>query len=183
MLGEPMSARPIRIYLSASIANDALNLRLRQALGERFHLVLPQEFTPTDRSHRRFPRAIYQACIDEMEACDAGVLLLDAFGIDCASEAGWFAARGKPLIGIVQSNLRFLQHWMVKGNLTGMVSLDPIVAERVASDPILEELPARSCAGWDGLAPAMLSLLTELDVPGTAAPSPIPLSRITGGHR
>lgn len=169
-----MAPRPIRIYLSASIANDVLNLRLRQALGERFHLVLPQEFTPTDRSHRQFPRAIYQACIDEMEACDAGVLLLDAFGIDCASEAGWFAARDKPLIGIAQSNTRFLQHWMIKGNLTGVVSLDPLIAERVATDPILEHLPARSCDGWEGLPAAMLSLLDQLRAPATPAPRPLP---------
>lgn len=164
--------RPVRLYLSASIANDALNLRLREALpADRFTLVLPQEFTPTDRSHRDFPKAIYDACIHEMERCDAGILLLDAFGIDCASEAGWFAARSKPLIGIARSNLRFLQHWMVKGNLTAVLAQDPVVAARIADDPMLAALPRASCDGWTGLGDALGGLLAISGVVGDHVPT------------
>jgi nucleoside 2-deoxyribosyltransferase len=126
-----------RLYLSASIANAALNLRLRGYLRvPRFELILPQEFTP-EVPHTDLPRAIYERCIAEMERCDAGLILLDAFGVDCASEAGWFAARKKPLIGVAQASTRFLQHWMVKGNLSGTVCLDPVVFAALRDDPIL----------------------------------------------
>jgi nucleoside 2-deoxyribosyltransferase len=136
----------IHLYLSAAIANAPLNRRLREQLpSPRFELVLPQEFTP-DVPHADLPRAIYDRCIAEMERCDAGLLLLDAFGIDCASEAGWFAARGKPLVGIAQgSTTRFLQHWMVKGNLTCVICLDSLVFEEVRADPILRSLPVELC--------------------------------------
>ncbi len=145
-----MSGRLV-IYLSASITNAPLNARLREELDDvRFELVLPQEFTPLERSHPTYPRAIYQRCIDEMERCDAGLLLLDAFGVDCASEAGWLCARGKPLIALATGSLRFLQHWMVKGNLTAVITTDRLIHAAVVGDPILGDLPARCLA--DGLA-------------------------------
>lgn len=151
----------LRFYLSAAIANAPLNLRLRQHLpSPRFEIVLPQEFTP-DVPHAELPRAIYQRCIDEMERCDAGLLLLDAFGVDCASEAGWFAARQKPLIGLAQGSARFLQHWMVKGNLSCVVCLDPILFEEVRTDPILRSVPARYCEGYHQLADHLEDVLKE----------------------
>jgi len=142
----------IRLYLSAAIANAPLNRRLREYLpAPRFEVVLPQEFTP-DVPHADLPRAIYERCIEEMEKCDAGLLLLDAFGIDCASEAGWFAARGKPLIGVAQGTARFLQHWMVKGNLSCVVCLDGLLFEEVRKDPILKHLPVALCTSPHELA-------------------------------
>ncbi len=145
-------AMPLRLYLSAAIANAPLNLRLREHLpAPRFELILPQEFTP-GLPHSELPRAIYQRCIDEMDRCDAGLLLLDAFGVDCASEAGWLAARKKPLIGLAHASARFLQHWMVKGNLSCVVCLDPILFEEVRNDPILRSVPATLCGGYHELA-------------------------------
>jgi nucleoside 2-deoxyribosyltransferase len=150
------------LYLSASIANGPLNTRLREHLPEsRFELILPQEFAPVAVSHPSYPRAIYERCIAEMERCDAGLILLDAFAVDCASEAGWFAARGKPLIGVAGGSLRFLQHWMVKGNLTGVISMDATVHQAIAADPILASCPARLCAGWPELGDAVATLLGE----------------------
>jgi nucleoside 2-deoxyribosyltransferase len=125
------------LYLSASITNAALNRRLRVLLpSPRFEVILPQEFTP-DVPHHELPRAIYERCIAEMERCDAGLLLLDAFGVDCASEAGWFAAKQKPLIGVAHASSRFLQHWMVKGTLSGTICLDPVLYAELQNDTIL----------------------------------------------
>jgi nucleoside 2-deoxyribosyltransferase len=150
-----------RLYLSAAIANAPLNLRLRRYLpAPKFELILPQEFTPSV-PHAELSRAIYERCIVEMERCDAGLLLLDAFGVDCASEAGWFAAKKKPLIGVAHNSARFLTNWMVKGNLTCVVCLDPIVFEEVRKDPILRNVPTRSCASYDELGDHLTHLLEK----------------------
>lgn len=149
------------LYLSASIANAAANLRLRDHLpAPGFELVLPQEFTPRDRGHPEYPRAIYERCLAEMERCDAALLLLDAFGVDCASEAGWLCARGKPLIGVTGTATRFAQHWMVKGNLTAVVGFDPVVHDVVRGDPILGSLEPRLLAGWPALGPAIRDIVS-----------------------
>jgi hypothetical protein len=97
-----------------------------------------------------------------MERCDAGILLLDAFGVDCGCEAGWFSARAKPLVGIAGSSCMFLQHWMVKGSVSGLVCLDATVFEQVRADPILRDRPAVLCEQWDSLAHALASMLAEL---------------------
>ena len=150
-----------RLYLSASIANAALNVHLRTLLpSPRFELILPQEFTP-DVPHAALPRAIYERCIAEMERCDAGLLLLDAFGVDCASEAGWFAAKGKPLLGVAQSSTRFLQNWMVKGNLTGVVCLDPVLFAVAQRDSILRGGSVRLCEAPGDLGDHLETLLSS----------------------
>src|SRR5690242_18996259 len=95
-----------------------------------------------------------------MERCDAALLLLDAFGVDCASEAGWLCARGKPLIGVTGTGLRFTQHWMVKGNLTAVVGIDPVVHQAVLDDPILGELDVRLLRGWSELVDAIRDIVT-----------------------
>lgn len=155
-------ANRLVIYLSASLANGPLNTRLRHALPESaFELVLPQEFAPVHSAHPEYPRAIYQRCIDEMERCDAGLLLLDAFGVDCASEAGWLCARGTPLVGLAGGSLRFLQNWMVKGNLSSIITTDVDVAAAVASDPILGGIPRRHVDAWPNIAGALAALVEE----------------------
>lgn len=181
-----MSGRTV-LYLSASITNAPLNARLRAQLDElRFELVLPQEFAPLDRSHPTYPRAIYQRCIDEMERCDAALLLLDAFGVDCASEAGWLCARGKPLIGIAAQSLRFLQHWMVKGNLSAVISLDPVVHDAVLHDPILREVDARCVVDPADLGDAIAALVRGHQLQAAGQPArfaePVRKPSIQGGQ-
>ena len=128
--------KPIPIYLSAAVSNSALNLELRGRLpADRYELVLPQEFTP-EIPHITLERAIYQLCIDEMERSAAGILLLDAFGIDCAMESGWYAANKKPLVGIANSTARFTSNWMVKGALTHFVTMQSALYEQVKDDNI-----------------------------------------------
>jgi len=142
----------VKLYLSASVANAPCNSRLAEVLP-RHELVLPQEFTP-DVPHAELPRAIVERCLAEMASSDAALLLLDAFGIDCAMEAGWLLARGKPVVGIAMASTRFAQHWMVKGCLTGIVC-DPAVTPALVEDPILGSLPREEAAGWGALAGAL----------------------------
>lgn len=153
---------PVRLYLSASIANAAVNVRLREALpANRFTLVLPQELTP-DVPHAALPRRIYELCIEEMERCDAALLLLDGFGIDCAMEVGWLKARRKPVIGIAVANTRFLRHWMVKGGLAGLICADPAVERAVADDPILGGVPRATVGGIESLAAPLAQMLESM---------------------
>jgi nucleoside 2-deoxyribosyltransferase len=148
----------MRLYLSASISNAPVNARLRALLRPRFDLFLPQELTP-DVAHAHLPRAIFDACIAEMERCDAAIVLLDALGVDCAMECGWLLARRKPVVAIAASSLQFARHWMVKGSLRAVVALDPLVAAAVAEDPILRSVPVFAAAGWEAVADGVASVL------------------------
>lgn len=147
-----------KLYLSAAIANAPVNARLRDALRPDFELVLPQDFTP-QVSHDALPRAIFDACIVEMEGCAAAIVLLDALGIDCAMECGWLLARKKKVIGVAGSSVQFSRHWMVKGCLSKVVTLDPLVAETLREDPILGPVPTELLAGWGELAGAVTRVL------------------------
>jgi hypothetical protein len=157
MLGSKM--RP-RVYLSASIGNAPINARLRDALAGSVELVLPQEFTP-DVEHAHLPRAIYEACIEEMERCDAALVLLDALGVDCAMECGWLRARGKPLVALAGSSLQFSRHWMVKGTLDLVAAFDPLVVEALRADPILAGVPIRACARLEDVGAVLSDVLSS----------------------
>ena len=146
-------SQPLPIYLSAAVANAALNIKLRDHLpADRFELILPQEFTP-QVPPMTLEREIYQRCITEMERSAAGLLLLDAFGIDCAMESGWYAANRKPLVGVANSTARFASNWMVKGALTHFATLEPALYHQMKDDKLF----AGHCevilmSSWDDLA-------------------------------
>ena len=130
------------------------SLRLRALLSPpEFSLILPQEFTP-DVPHTQLPPAIFERCIEEMRRCDAALLLLDAFGIDCAFEVGFLKALDRPVIGVAAASTRFLQNWMIKGGLSAVLCQTPELYAAVASDPIAGER-AVEINGWQGLAAAL----------------------------
>jgi hypothetical protein len=144
-----------RIYLSASLRNAPINERLRAALANmHYTVILPQEFTPSVPD-ATLPRAIYDRCIEEMTACDLAILLLDGFGLDCANEAGWLAARRKPVVGLTIASGWFLQHWMVKGSLSALITFEPALETVLRTDPILRSVPVERVDGWDSLAAAL----------------------------
>lgn len=150
---------PTRIYLSSSVANGPLNERLRRWLKvPEFELILPQEFTP-DVPHTHLPKAIFERCIDEMTRCDMGLLLLDAYGVDCAVEAGWFLAKQKPFIGLVVGNVRFLQNWMLKGALTGVICVGQDMAHSMQEDPILRAVQTVEVADWQQIGEGIKKIL------------------------
>ncbi|CAN5899887.1 hypothetical protein BH11GEM2_BH11GEM2_14180 [soil metagenome] len=163
----------ICFYLSASLANAAINLKLRDSFpADRFEVILPQEFAPVGINHPRFPVEIYQKCVAEMLRCDAGLLLLDAFGIDCAWESGWFSGHGKPIIGIAASSTQFLRHWMVKGSLAAVICLDEVVFGAVSADPILGRVPTLRAESWTDLPKTLLSFLEPQVLTATGSPVP-----------
>jgi nucleoside 2-deoxyribosyltransferase len=148
-----------RLYLSASIANATVNERLTRLLpAPAFEVVLPQTFTP-DVPHAQLPLAIVERCLEEMRRCDAALLLLDAFGIDCAFEVGFLLATGRPVVGVAAASTRFTQHWMVKGGLAGVVCLDEAVFAAAVEDPIVGGARAVLVGGWEGLAAGVAQVL------------------------
>ena len=87
-----------------------------------------------------------------MERSSAGLQLLAAFGIDCAMEAGWYAARRKPLVAIANATTRFVNNWMVKGALTHCVTLERAVYEVMKNDPVLSgHVVVELLESWDEL--------------------------------
>ena len=65
--------------------------------------------------------------------------MLDCYGRDSSWECGWFEGHGKPMFGLLMSNLRFLQDWMIKGGLAGVITTDPDALQLLRQDDILRD--------------------------------------------
>ncbi|MFN8672419.1 MAG: hypothetical protein U0457_10135 [Candidatus Sericytochromatia bacterium] len=130
----------IKIYLSASISNALNNQYICDQFDQnKFFFHLPQKITPKDLNHENFPLDVYQQCIDMMEDSDAGLLLLDSYGRDCAWEAGWYSCRkDKKLIAFVESSSHFMRDWMIKGGIDVFVTNNPRIHSYAINDPILK---------------------------------------------
>lgn len=133
----------LKIYLSASISNSLNNAHLAALFpAQAFHIHLPQLIVPDQLNHTQFPLQVYQQCLDMMEDSQIGLVLLDAFGRDCAWETGWYSARpDKCLIAFVESSSLFLRDWMVKGGLNALITTNPRLYEVAQQNPILATKP------------------------------------------
>ena len=133
----------LKLYLSASISNSPNNLHIANLLPkDQFFMHLPQYIVPDQLNHTEFPLHVYQQCIEMMEDSQIGLVMLDAFGRDCAWECGWYSARpDKCLISYVQSSSLFLRDWMVKGGLDALITTNPRLYETAKSNPILSTKP------------------------------------------
>lgn len=120
----------MNIYISASLANAVVNAQVTAKLRDAGHQVtLPQEFCPADVPHEDYPDSVYRWCVDRMEECDVGLLLMDCYGLDTAWELGWFAAREKPAIGFTQANMHIAKEFMVRGSLNGVITTNEAICE------------------------------------------------------
>jgi len=153
----------LKIYLSASISNSLNNAHLAGIFApSEFHFHLPQLIVPDQLNHTEFPLHVYQQCLDMMEDSQIGLVLLDAFGRDCAWETGWYSARAdKCLIGFVQSSSIFLRDWMVKGGLDALVTTNPRLYEAAQENPILATKPLRLLQHESELPAALQALYTD----------------------
>lgn len=133
----------LKIYLSASISNSLNNSHLASLFPvQHFHIHLPQRIVPDQLNHTEFPLQVYQQCLEMMKDSQIGLLLLDAFGRDCAWEAGWYAAQSdKCLIAFVESSSLFLRDWMVKGGLDALITTNPRLYTVSQQNPILATKP------------------------------------------
>jgi len=110
----------MKVYLAAPVFsqvqrqyNRRLAHRLR-ALLPRSEVVLPQDFRVGPRgasfNDRRYLRALYRRCIEEIRGADVVVALLDGPDADSgvAFEVGFARGIGKPVLG-VRTDYRQLQ--------------------------------------------------------------------------
>ncbi|MEK7431795.1 MAG: hypothetical protein AABZ74_01580 [Cyanobacteriota bacterium] len=132
--------KKIKIYLSASISNALNNQHICDQFDkDKFFFHLPQTITPKELNHENFPLGVYNKCIEMMEDSDAGLLLLDSYGRDCAWEAGWYSCRNdKKLIAFVESSSHFMRDWMIKGGIDIFVTNNTRLHEYALEDPILK---------------------------------------------
>jgi nucleoside 2-deoxyribosyltransferase len=147
----------LKIYLSASISNSPNNAHVAGLLPqEQFFMHLPQLIVPDQLNHTEFPLHVYQQCIEMMEDSQIGLVMLDAFGRDCAWECGWYAARPeKCLIAYVQSSSLFLRDWMVKGGLDALITTNPRLYATAQNNPILATKPLYLIEDETGLPEAL----------------------------
>jgi nucleoside 2-deoxyribosyltransferase len=126
------------LYFSASLISAPNNAHIARTLRKAgLEVVLPQEFVPTPQPHETYELSIYRACIDGMQRSDAYFVNLDAFREDSSMECGWAAHAGQPALGYVESSLRFLEVWMVKGALSAVFTPNRRILGACRKDPML----------------------------------------------
>jgi len=129
----------LKVYISGSVINAAMNSKVAARFEKAgCEVFLPQTIVPGKQSHEQFSRRVYETCLREMERSDIGLLMLDCYGRDSSWEAGWYEAKGKPFLGWIESSFRFLQDFMIKGGLDGILTPNTYVQEVLQSDPILD---------------------------------------------
>jgi len=113
----------MKVYLAAPLFGQAQRTYNRslakklERLLPRCEVVLPQDFRvgpgASYYNDRRHMRALYRRCMEEMNAADAVVAVLDGADADSgvAFEVGYARGRNKPVLG-VRTDFRQLQ---VKG--------------------------------------------------------------------
>jgi len=127
------------VYISASIINSPINQLIADKLIAAGHeVILPQTFCPTNMPHESYPESLYKMCIEGMNKCDVGLVLLDSYERDSSWECGWFTGQNKPLIGFVNCSLKFLQDWMIKGGLNGVITNNTTAKAIIEQDDFLK---------------------------------------------
>ena len=159
----------MKVYISASIINSPINARIANILGKAgFQVYLPQQFCP-DVPHDTYPEAIFNKCVAAMRESDLGLLMLDSYGRDSSWEAGWFRSQNKLMVGLVVSNLRFLQDWMIKGGLSSTITVDAEIFHALNADPILSKRPTILVNNIESLGTDLMKHCAELGKrPGTS---------------
>ena len=130
-----------RLYLSGSLMSaKQIEKVCLKFTSNIFNFFLPHTIENTNIAHFKLPKEIFEICINEMEKADICLLNLDSYGRDSSWECGWFNAHNKPVIGYVSANLSFLQDWMIKGGLQGILVDNKAILESILNDPILKHI-------------------------------------------
>lgn len=139
-----------RVHPSCHDHNDEI-AELAEGPNLIKYVFQPHWYAPNDIPHEQFPKEVADEDIDQMERADIGIVALP-IGVDCGSEIGWFAGKGKPVVAIIhnwsdpvtnrhapsrKAQWESLQrHWMVKTFLTKVIIVgDELTVDK--ADPIL----------------------------------------------
>lgn len=128
----------IKVYLSGSLISAVqIENMISKFPNKYFDFFLPHSIPVDNIPHNEISKDVFDLCLLKMEESDIGLINLDSFGKDSSWEAGWYHAHNKPLIGYVSANLTFLEDWMVKGSLDGVLIDNDVLFEPISSDPIM----------------------------------------------
>jgi len=149
----------VKIYFSASIRNAANNEYISNfLLPEKFIVYLPQKITPSGTPDENFPDKVFKRCIKMMNSSDAGLVILDSFGIDSCWECGWYTHSDKILIGFVEASSNFLRDWMLKGGLNGLITTNERLYNIALNDPILKNKDLKLIKSLDEIGDSILTI-------------------------
>lgn len=130
-----ISKKP-RIYLCARLSEEARqwNNEVTNVLTSDFTLFRPQDLDLRGCPESHIDWVAYLADFRGMFDCDL-LLVLPPYGRDCAWEIGWFCAQGRPTIAYTEGKDEWLRDAMVKGGLTGVITNDKELHQRLLADP------------------------------------------------
>src|SRR3990172_10202799 len=137
----------VSIYLSSPVSSyqRSYNFFVADLLKKSGHLIyLPQEISPQNISHKKFPEYVYSRCVEMIQSSNLGLLLLP-YGRDCAWEVGYYKGINKPLfvyIGkLTKEQQERFRDWMIKGSVDEIITNNKKTYNFIQKDPILKFKP------------------------------------------
>ncbi len=130
----------IKIYTIARISKDAhewTNKILAQIDPSKAIVFKPHEHNPWNLKHEKIEKRVYETDLYEIKRSHMGICLPE-FGNDCSWECGWYSNSNKPLIALVDSQIKWLRDWMVKRGLDYVVTINSKTYKKLKNDPILK---------------------------------------------
>jgi hypothetical protein len=130
----------IKLYLIARISKDAhsWNERVCTSFRDPVEIFIPHHHNPYNLQHPKIPQPVVDTDMSAMKNARIGFALPE-FGNDCAFETGWFVGQGKPLVYFVDNQVQWLRDWMIKGNLTCVVTNNPTTYSILSEDEIIRD--------------------------------------------
>lgn len=125
----------INVYLCARLSPAARewNALVADHLGNRFNVFLPQDIDLSQATDVEFDKQAYDGCLVGMVESDI-LLVLPAYGRDCAWEIGWFCGQGKPAFAYVEQAGDWMRDAMVKGGLTAIFTNNEELYHQLQND-------------------------------------------------
>ena len=129
----------IKIYVIARISEDfhLWTDKVCEQLADSFEIFKPKDHNPWSKRHETFSKNVFDTDLKAIESSHIG-LMMPEYGKDCAWEAGWYANSGKPVVVFVDTQMQWLQDWMVKGGIDYVVTNNVSTYEILKKDPILK---------------------------------------------
>ncbi|OGD63938.1 hypothetical protein A3A71_01885 [Candidatus Berkelbacteria bacterium RIFCSPLOWO2_01_FULL_50_28] len=129
-----------KLYLIARISKDAhdWNEEVCSHFKAPIEIFIPHHHNPYNLEHPKIPQPVVNTDINAMQEAHIGFALPE-FGNDCSFETGWFAGKNKPLVYFVNDQLHWLRDWMIKSNLTRIVTNNSQSYKTLKSDEILRD--------------------------------------------
>ena len=129
----------IKIYVIARISEDAhlWTDKVCDQLDDSFEIFKPKDHNPWNKRHETFSKNVFDVDLKAMKNSHIG-LMLPEYGNDCSWEAGWYANSEKPVVIFVDTQMKWLRDWMVKGGVNYIVTISSSTYKVLKKDPILK---------------------------------------------